>query len=240
MTETAALLAKHLQAVKRTSLVVDDRDLFMDRYVALNDHPDAGKVKILDAFSQGQLDSKLWLIDQIKELKLFLGRVWVVCGWIGTMSYLLTQHRAQLAIKSLRSFDVDPCCADLAETLNQNAVEKDWFFKATTLDAMDIVYDSFEYVTCKHGGMLKHMKETADTIINTSCEHMIDFDAWFEKIPSGKLVILQCSSDDTYDGHANNMVNLYELSSRAICKRVYFKGTLDCGNYLRHMLIGRK
>ena len=35
------------------------------------------------------------------------------------------------------------------------------------------------------------MSDVPNTIINTSCEHIVNFDEWYRKIPAGKLVILQ-------------------------------------------------
>ena len=33
-----------------------------------------------------------------------------------------------------------------------------------------------------------------DTVINTSCEHIENFNEWYDKIPKGKIVILQTNN----------------------------------------------
>jgi hypothetical protein len=108
------------------------------------------------------------------------------------------------------------------------------------MDAYDLTYTDFMWQTEKYNGTSDRIMGTADTVINTSCEHLEDFDAWFNKIPTGKLLVLQCSSHGSHEGHVNSMTTMYELSAKAKCTRVYFKGTLDCGSYERHMLIGKK
>jgi len=212
---------------------------FVKSYFILLDHPLFDQ-SMLDAFTAGQISSKLWLIDEMSRLGLNWGRMWIGCGWIGTLAYLMFNTKKPLKFDLIRSFDLDPACAPLADLLNSNQVRDSWRFKASTLDILDMSYDDFFWLTLKNDGETERDWGTADTIINTSCEHIEDFDYWFANIPGGKLVVLQCSNHETYEGHVNSMDSLYELSSRAKCKRVYFKGTLDCGMYDRHMVIGIK
>ena len=73
---------------------------------------------LTDAFSRGQLRSKLWLADTIKELELDLGEMIYICaGWYGVLGALLFER---FDVKgSIRSFDIDDTCAVIAETLNR-------------------------------------------------------------------------------------------------------------------------
>ena len=231
---------EHMRVLHRMWPIVPDRDEFIKSYFDIYYHETAGELSILDAFSQGQIDSKIWLIDALIKLDRNLGRVWIMCGWIGLLAYLIFKKQARLKLESICSFDIDPVCADLADRLNNREVKQNWKFKASTIDVMDLTYDDCFWHTKKSDGSTERVCETADTIINTSCEHLVDFERWFFNIPDGKLIILQCSDHESYDGHVNSMNNMYELSYRAKCRRVLYKGTLDCGEYSRHMLIGVK
>ena len=238
--ELSALLKQHLHNIQRTSVIVDDSDQFVDRYLALVDHPNSEQVAWIDAFSNGQLNSKMWLIDQLGRFDLNLGKVWIMCGWIGTLAYLMLRRQNDLKFDSIHSFDIDPGCAELADTMNRPDVTDGWRFKASTLDVNLLEYHDFWWTTKKYNGEDELICDSTDTIINTSCEHLDDFDAWYSKIPAGKFVVMQCSNHDDHAGHVNSMNSMFELSARARCSRVYYKGVLDCGTYERYMLIGRR
>lgn len=231
---------QHVHNMQRWRSTVADPEQFMERYIAVLDNAASDEVKWTDAFSYGQLNSKLWLIGQLQTLDVDLGKIWIMCGWIGTLAYLMIRTDNQLRFDHIRSFDIDPHCQPLADTLNRPDVMDGWKFKASTMDVNDLIYDDCFWKTTKFNGETELMFGSADTIINTSCEHLDDFEAWFSKIPDGKLVVLQCNNSPDLDGHVNNMNSLYELSNRARCRRVYFKGALDCDLYERYMLIGRK
>jgi len=216
-----------------------DDHLLMLRQIFILDQLDRDRVG-RDAWSQGQLRSKHWLLSELGKFNLSLGTIWIACGWIGTLALMMQCYRPKLRLQMIRSFDIDDRCALLADTLNKPWVLDDWRFKASTLDVCAFGYSDFEYDTVRYDGSVAPLIETPDTIINTSCEHLHDFDDWFSRIPNGRLVILQCSSHESHDGHVNSMQTVYDLAARTRCSRVFFKGTLDCGDYLRHMLIGRK
>ena len=51
----------NLTILRRTWDMVPDQLSFFERYLAVANHPDSEKANVFDAFSQGQLDSKMWL-----------------------------------------------------------------------------------------------------------------------------------------------------------------------------------
>jgi hypothetical protein len=213
--------------------------LFMIKQIMAVTLMDVGSVG-RDAWSEGQLRSKHWLLENLAKLDRDLGETWIACGWIGSLALMMDCYRPGLRFTRLRSFDVDDRCAELADALNKRLLLDDWRFKASTADVHGLCYDDNLWYTNKSQGRSERMFGSADTIINTSCEHLADFDLWFGGIPDGKLVVLQCSDHDTYDGHVNHMDSMTELAMRARCRRIMYKGTLDCGQYQRHMLIGVK
>lgn len=192
-----------------------------------------------DAWSYGQLHSKMWLIKTLNELDMNLGNVWVLCGWIGTLPLLINHFSKAIRYDSIRSFDLDPRCAPLAEILNNKLVADGWKFKASTMDVNSIVYDEFKYETLKDDGTIQALTGNADTVVNTSCEHLVS-NKWWDNIPPGRQVILQSNDFFDHSDHGKPVADLNEMQSRYPMRRVLFKGELDCELYKRFMLIGMK
>lgn len=191
-----------------------------------------------DCFARGQLQSKAWLIRELKELDPELGTVFLCAGWYATLSTMLFEN--DFEIDKVRSFDIDPSCASIAEIFNKPWTMKDWQFKASTADIKDINYSGYTYKTIKSDGTESELYDEPDTIINTSCEHIPDFSKWYDKIPEGKLVILQSNNYFDVEEHVNCSNNVEEFKAQAPCKEYLFSGTLDLGIYKRFMIIGRK
>lgn len=231
---------EHSLALSRMWNRVNDREDFMRLYFQIASSPDAATVNVRDAFSQGQIDSKMWLIETLRRLKIPLRRIFICCGWIGLLPYLMQQNADKLSFESIRSFDIDPLCAPLADMLNGAMVRDSWRFKASTMDVMELDYDGVMYATLKKDGSTEMVCDTADTVINCGCEHLPDLDRWISRIPRGKLVILQSSDHEGYEGHVNHSLSLFELVRRAGLSRVMFKGKLELEQYTRYMVIGKR
>ena len=80
-----------------------------------------------DCFSRGQLQSKLWIIKELKKLDLDLGTVFLCAGWYATLAVMLFENN--LKINKIRSFDIDTSCVDIAEVFNKPWVKDEWKFK---------------------------------------------------------------------------------------------------------------
>jgi hypothetical protein len=134
-----------------------------------------------DAFASGQVNSKIWLCE---ELEAIVGQrqldgpvVWILGGWYGLTGFLLLS-RDRMPIRQVRSFDIDPACRPNADLVNENWVWQEWRFKAFTADCCQLTFTDGEY------------GPGPDIIINTSVEHMENHE-WWTRIPPGKLVLLQ-------------------------------------------------
>jgi len=228
----------HLMVMHKMWDLVPDMQAFLKTYFIVHDHINFNKKEMLDTFSKGQLDSKCWLIDTVVQLDLHLGKTWTLCGWIGTLAYLMFLRNIT-GIDIIRSFDIDDACHALADTLNRADVVNDWRFKASTLNVNLLQYDNFIYDTVKHDGSKQELCESADTIINTSCDHMID-NTWWSSIPAGKLVILQNNDFFEHADHSNCCYSIEEFKTKYPMQTILFEGTLDCTLYNRFMLIGYK
>ena len=190
---------------------------------------------IVDAYSVGQLKSKTWLIEKLPS---DLGVVFICAGWYGTLANLMFDNCREKFTK-IRSFDIDPSCYSIADTINRPWVIDGWQFKASTLDIHNISYPT-THITYRANGTSQTLIEDPDTIINTSCEHIKDFDIWYSKIPEGKIVVLQ--SNDFFDvaEHINCVSSLTEFSEKTPMTTVLYQGELPLEKYTRYMRIGVK
>lgn len=191
-----------------------------------------------DALSQGQLLSKMWLINELQDIDKELGTVFLCAGWYGILSTLMFENGLQ--ITKVRSFDLDPDVIEISEKFNLPWVKDEWKFKPATLDIHDLSYEHLNYEVRRSDGSVAQLCDTADTVINTSCEHITDFDTWYAKIPEGKLVVLQSNDCADIDEHVNTSANLYEFAVQTPMQEVYYSGEMALDKYTRFMRIGIK
>ena len=194
-----------------------------------------------DCFAQSQMQSKAWLVKELSKLDLNLGTVFLCAGWYATLATLLFENH-RIKVDKIRSFDVDDSCWKIAEIFNKPWIMEDWRFKASTADIMDIQYNDWGWTfnTKRKDGSTAELTEIADTIINTSCEHIADFDTWYDKIPEGKIVILQSNNYDELPEHVNCSKTLKIFKEATPMKEVLFQGELYLDKYSRYMRIGIK
>jgi len=191
-----------------------------------------------DCFSRGQLQSKLWIIKELTTLSLDLGTVFLCAGWYATLATMLFESKVK--VDKIRSFDIDPSCRSIAETFNKPWVKDNWQFKSSTKDIMDINYKSESYEVIRADGTACTLDDTPDTIINTSCEHIENFTEWYDKIPDGKLVILQSNNFFDVDEHVNCSIDIDDFSRQTPLKSVLYSNSLELEKYTRYMRIGYK
>jgi hypothetical protein len=190
-----------------------------------------------DSLSQGQLKSKMWIIDELKTLDINLGTVFLCAGWYGILAALMFEHNIEM--DKVRSFDIDPDVVTIADKFNAPWVMDGWQFKASTLDIMDIKYPT-RYTTYRSDGTSLDLEEMPDTIINTSCEHIANFDTWYAKIPTGKIVILQSNDYVDIDEHVNTSCDLNAFGQQTPMTEVLYNGKMQLEKYTRFMRIGIK
>ena len=184
-----------------------------------------------DAFSNGQIDSKLWLCEEIEKLNWKSDLTRIFGGWYGLTAFLLLS-RGKFQVRKIYSYDIDPSCEAIADIINENWVIKEWQFKAFTEDCNN---PRLSQTTEYDSGIL-------DLIINTSTEHFESMD-WFNNIPKGTRIILQGNNMPHEDHHVysktlQDFVNKYTLTS------IVFEGSLKFNypewSFDRFMVIGIK
>jgi hypothetical protein len=190
---------------------------------------------LVDAYSLGQLKSKLWLIENLPD---DMGDVFIVAGWYGTLASLMFD-RCRDKFEKIRNFDIDESCAPIADNLNRPWVMDGWQFKASTMDIHDMKYPT-TYTTYRANGTSIDITEMPNTIINTSCEHIHNFDDWYESIPKGTLLVLQSNNYFDLPEHVNCSENLDLFNKSIHMPEVLYLGELSLSKYKRFMKIGYK
>lgn len=175
-----------------------------------------------DAFSSGQMGSKIWLCEELEKTKWKVNQAHIYAGWYGITAFLLLS-RGKFKVNKIRSFDIDPSCENIADKINEYWVWKDWKFKAHTADCTTLFSD-------------------ADLIINTATEHF-ETKEWFDNISYGTKLVLQGNNmqhDDhlVYSQSLNDFINHYPIT------KLVYTGQLDfeypSWKFSRFMIIGEK
>jgi hypothetical protein len=189
---------------------------------------------MVDAYSLGQLKSKKWMVENLPN---DMGIVFICAGWFGTLAGMMFEHIPN-KFEKIRSFDIDPSCADVADNINRPYVMDGWKFKASTLDIRKMTYPT-THETFRANGTSLELTEMPNTIINTSCEHIEDFTQWYDNIPPGTIVALQNNNYYEHEQHINCVANLQTFAEQTPM-HVFYEGELSLTKYTRFMRIGMK
>jgi hypothetical protein len=205
-----------------------DISILSDIAGACYSQPNIKLESVRDAISDGQLYSKLWLIETLmnntskNDLNIL-----IVGGWIALLAKLFyALDCSKNRINSIISLDIDPNCERFANALlhRENSSNNYKKFKAITYDMYNFDYSSINF----------------DVVINTSCEHIPNIDDWLKKIPDEKLVVLQ-SNNYKIPEHINCVESIDEFKNK--CKslnKILYSRELNLKIYTRYMIIGIK
>lgn len=190
-----------------------------------------------DAWADSQTGSKLWLCEILEDMHR-IGAIkpnpeWheynitIYGGWYGVLAnYLFV--RGRIPINTVRSYDLDPEHTKFANRLNKHWEIDDHKFLAVCADVnepFDPVYD-----------------HVPDIIINTSVEH-IEGREWFDRIPSGTVVVLQTTDMDHPD-HSVKIASLEQFKEMFPLTEERYSGWMSFAypdkSFTRWMYIGYK
>ena len=183
---------------------------------AIRQSPDP--MRTMDAFWSGQLNSKEWLITNLRKNIKKVVSIDIHGGWVGVLASMLFQ--SDIYIKHIRSVDIDPTCESIANMMNKKE-EIAGMFRAVTSDMCEIRSD-------------------ADVIINTSCEHITQdqYELWVSGMPRNSLLVLQ-SNNYNINEHVRIANNLDEFKDQCQLGSILYAGELDLPLYKRFMIIGQ-
>ena len=188
----------------------------------------------LDAWSIGQTRSKLWLCEELEKLQpkhFGNATIWILGAWYATTAFFLF-CRNRLQIEHIRSFDLDPLNAEVAESLNKAWVQDNSRFKAFVANIEELNYQSSEL----------YQSTCPNIVVNTACEHMAS-KQWFNIIPHGRVMVLQSTHLEHHD-HVSRVTSAEELKEQLPLTKLLYSGTLTIEEphrtYQRFMTIGIK
>jgi hypothetical protein len=176
-------------------------------------------IRTLDAFWAGQIKSKEWLIDNLSKHVHSASSIEICAGWVGLLSSMLFQ--SNIPITNITSYDIDPTCKPIAETMNK-IEEMQGRFRASIVD------------------ISQPMHMSADIIINTSCEHLTQsqYNSWLTFTPKESLLLLQ-SNNYNIPEHIRIANSLDEFKDQSQIN-IIWAGELELPLYKRWMVIGKK
>jgi hypothetical protein len=176
-----------------------------------------------DAWSQGQVHSKLWLLEELEPLAKSNPEIWILGGWYGMLAFMLFT-RGNLQPRRVTSFDIDPEANKVAEMVNNSWAFDPILFTTKSADCTKLDFSSGK----------------PDIIVNTSCEHFSS--AWAQNLPKGILVAIQ-STNMSHEEHLFKAESLEHFKSQyPILKKIFYSGQKDFRYpnliFSRYMLIG--
>ena len=180
--------------------------------------------RTLDASTASQLESKLWVVDELFKLPDSIERLKVALlgGWFANfITPLLIDN---LNASTVFNYEIDNDAKEISYKYNKR-------YK-----------DSNKYQCSIKDIMMKTLEDDFDIIINCSCEHMYPMTKFYEWNPElqDPLYVLQSTDDDQYDDHINCVGSPEELADQAKIAEVLYSGTKVLPNGMnRFMVIGK-
>jgi hypothetical protein len=206
-----------------------------------------------DAFSRGQVNSKIWLVTELAKIQKKFDMIHVHAGWFG-------QHRiyldnAGIEYNKMRIFDVDEDACKVSDTVFNNELIKDYCVKATYLrlpfrddsqeeqDMPWVQRSGIEYEVKNFSKNTSYKeKTTPDLIINSSAEHMSSI--WYHKMinrpmDSDPLFVIQTNNLFDVPEHQLCVHSLDHMQKKFPMSRLEYAGEKELYGYKRFMMIGR-
>jgi len=180
-----------------------------------------------DAFSHGQIKSKLWLCEKLEPLLAAKSKITILGSWYNVLGFML------LIRNNNKFFDIQGIDVNPEATFTANKILNYW----------EIENNKIQNIS----GDANHLSvNNSDVIINCSVEHMKNTD-WFYNIEPGKLICLQSSNmTDENDPWfiENPSTSLEEFENKFQLSETFFSGELSIKyepwGYTRYMIIGIK
>ncbi len=178
----------------------------------------------VEAVDEVQVRSKLWLIDELGRRCDLDGRVLVILGaWFGILPLLidLTVGRPP---RRMVCIDIDARACALGEQVVGSvnpAIEYE------VADVMELDYPVL-------------LQDRSSVLVNTICEHLVDVQRWWQRIPPGQFCVLQSNNYAACPDHVNYVRDLGEMKAQTPMSDLLFEGMLPLPILDRFMLMGSR
>ena len=184
--------------------------------------------RVLDSMNQSQLESKLWIIQELIKLEIKPKIVAILAGWYSQYIIpLLIEH----GVEFIYNFEIDRDAKDISYKFNKRYKDQEKYQCHIT----DIMFKEIEGKEKNHGAF--------DVLINTSCEHMFPMRRFRElnkNLSGNPIYVLQSTNEDKYEDHINCVSGPEELAEQAELTNVVYSGTKVLDNGMkRFMVIGK-
>lgn len=197
-----------------------------------------------DAFSRGQVLSKIWLVEELKKVQTDFDMVFLLAGWFGQLR--LYFDTAGINYNKIRILDIDPVACKVSDQIFNIDLIKDYRVKSAEVDLnnMDWLFRTgCEYnLTNYNTGSLVKEKSNPSLIINTSAEHF--HERWYHKfvnrpLDTDPLFVIQSNNLFAVKDHVNAISSMKEMHIKFPMSRIEYAGEIQLSGYKRYMLIGR-
>lgn len=195
-----------------------------------------------DAFSRGQVQSKVWLADELYKIKTHYKNVVLLAGWYGQ----LLHYFRDVKFGKVRNVDIDrDACLISDDIFNLHFIEN-YRVKAICADINELTLHKSGYVFQVENFKNKDAKIFSETfmpdlIINTSAEHMDGKwydDIRFKDFETKPLVVIQSNNLFDIEEHINCVHSVDHMKKKYPMTDVLYEGELQLKGYKRVMLIG--
>ena len=202
-------------------------------------------IKILsDAMSRSQVRSKVWLVNELKQIKRAYKNVALLAGWYGQLVDLFGADD-NINFRKFRNVELDrEACLESDYNFNLRRLEEHKV-KAVNADINNLTLHSTGYeweVENFKSGEKYTEKFLPELIINTISEHMttewsdkIRFKPWEEK----PIVAIQNNNYFDLDEHINCVHSIDHMKKIFPMSEILYEGELQLKGYKRVMLIGK-
>ena len=197
--------------------------------ISLHENYPQYRRSIASATSVAQLESKIWVIDELNSLNIKPNVVGILGGWYS--NFLTPLLLSNLGVDFVWNFEMDKDSKEISYKFNHSYRKE----KRYECHITNIMFKGICKREEKYGKF--------DLIINTSCEHMFHmrrFRELNEELSDNTIYVLQSTDDDQYDDHINCVINPEELAKQANFTELLYSGTkvLNSG-MTRFMVIGK-
>lgn len=190
--------------------------------------------RVIDSFTESQVVGKLWLVKEVKKLKIKPDNVALIGGWYAHFATSVLIE--DLNCDTVTNFEIDHDSHFISFKFNRRYKEE----KRYRSIRRNVLIQSLKGVETWEGTKTKESQW--DVIVNTSCEHM--FPMWkFRKLNpqlEDSLYILQSTDATQYEDHINCVKSVEELADQARIKDIKYSGSKKLPNGMtRFMVIGK-
>jgi hypothetical protein len=202
---------------------------------------------IYDAMSRSQIKSKIWLIEELENVRQQLldpvyKQVVVMAGWFGQLK---TIYDKKLTYRKMRIVELDKSACETSDYIFNLAELENYKVKSVNADINNLTLhkNGYEWDVENFKENTKYSEKfLPDVIINTSAEHMTE--EWFNQIrfkelESNPIVAIQSNNLFEIPEHVNCVHSVDHMKKKFPMKEILFEGELQLKGYKRVMLIGR-